>query len=769
VTNRGYIDPSQPHDSTEVVIVADNANPPHPDTQSVVRFVSGETRDAILQGVTIEKGTGIRTEYYNENGELMSLWRGGGIYVANQSEPTIKYCLIRDNKLLNSSYTLLSSGGGIAVVGTGSEIHIEYSEISDNSAGHQGGGIYIYGGNLYTENCWIVRNKIKEPYFGDGGGGGVYFDFREMGTGKMTGDSIAYNECERHTAAGGIWLRSDIISPEFIMRKAKIVNNSCGSNGGGIFVTIAPSLHTIDLGTFDAPGFNLLINNYAAGNPNDLYVYSYTSSILRAEGNYWSTLHTPNIRSRICLGRLAEIDFDPVAASDRVANVTNNSQCSTDVIITGDLTINPEVTLTIAPGRTFYFETMPDCNTGSYPDHCELIVHEELQADGTESEKIRFTSLAPVAQPGDWYGIRVVGDNSRAHFDNCTLKFAYSAIDADNANVSVDSSTIEHNQLAGIIVNSTQTVNIKRSEINFNEVYGIFCGNSTPVIMDNKLIDNGKYGIYLETTNGASVVRNQITGNPAGFTPSLDSIFLKYGENVIMDTNRIEQYNQNGVYFYGSNQVVMHKDTILDNTENGILCSEAASPYVRGSRFASNKTGVYCDYFSYPDLGTIEDAGYNSIDTSNFYWIINENPEEVMAQYNWWGVADPIPFLWKFLGPVAYDPWLTEEPEGQGGGGQSAGIIKPTLTFALYNPKPNPASKEVRIVYSLPSRCESELIIWDISGRIIAKTTDEKDAGNYEYLWNGKDQRGKEVPNGIYLVRFKAGNNLQTQKVALAR
>ncbi|MDH5186061.1 MAG: T9SS type A sorting domain-containing protein [candidate division WOR-3 bacterium] len=139
-----------------------------------------------------------------------------------------------------------------------------------------------------------------------------------------------------------------------------------------------------------------------------------------------------------------------------------------------------------------------------------------------------------------------------------------------------------------------------------------------------------------------------------------------------------------------------------------------------------------------------------------------------MAEGNWWGTPIPFEYLEKFAGLVDYRPWLPEPPREEGGG-QSAIINKPNPTFALYAPKPNPATKELKITYSLSSRCKSELIIWDVSGRIVTKTTEEKEPGQYEYLWQGKDQRGKAVPNGIYFVRLKAENNLQTQKITLTR
>lgn len=267
---------------------------------------------------------------------------------------------------------------------------------------------------------------------------------------------------------------------------------------------------------------------------------------------------------------------------------------------------------------------------------------------------------------------------------------------------------------------------------------------------------------------------NQITGPlTSPVEPSLYGIVLANttGDSIFIVNNEVEEWDQGGIYCYDETEAKLDTNTILDNEYYGILCLDQSTPYVRWCTINGHNIGVHCEGNSFPDLGTGNDSGYNSILMDNSYWVVNANDVGgyVMAEYNWWGTEKPDGNSEKFAGLVDYNPWLTEAPEGEGEGGQSANIIKPIPLFALYAPKPNPAKREIRIAYSLSNQCKSELIICNISGRIVTKIIEEKDIGNYEYLWDGKDQKGKVVPNGIYFVRLKAGDNLQTQKITLAR
>lgn len=725
VVNRSYITsiPNYPPNSSYIVIDGQQNG-------SVVTFNSDETHDAILKGFTIQHG-------HADN------W-GGGIFTDSAS-PTIANNIIKNNR---SEF----AGGGIAC-GTYRRIIrcpiISNNLIIGNYAEYFGGGINVEADTTKIMNNIIIHDTCNVGH----GGGGIRLS--KCGLGTAIRSNIIDTNYSRGFAGGGGILFEDcdrvMVRSNTIRRNVSDFNPPL-SYGWGIYCYYSAQIVLPDLGTSSDPGFNVIMDNYA----KDLY-QNVPTLTLQAEGNYWGTLDIDTLR--VHTGQEAggqDVDFDPIAASDRVASVSYNSACSTDVIVTGDLTINQNVTLNVASGKTFKFTTTADTNTGNY-NSCELLVHGSLQALGTEEDKINFTSYATSPQANDWYGIRL-RPNSVGKFNNCNVKYGYCGIEAiSNDTLLVDSSLIESNQTYGINISQTQFAEIKESEFN-GSVYGIKSTSTSPIIANNKFERNASYGIFLEETDDAMILKNYING--LSDAPTLYGIGLaEAGENVYVDSNRIEKWNQAGIYINKESYAQVNKDTIIDNTSYGILCSNSSSPKVRWCQIENNGTGVYCEGNAFPDLGT--DTGYNSIDSNNDYYVVNtsETYENVYALNNWWGTEEPNPD--KFIGLVKYNPWLSAPPED---GEQSAGIINTTYPFILYAPKPNPATKDVKIAYSLPSRCKTEFIIYNAAGQIMTKSVEEKEAGRYEYLWNSR-----EFPNGVYIIRLRANDKFCTQKVVISK
>jgi hypothetical protein len=741
VVNRSYIENIPYYPPSPDYICIDGGN-----VTSAVYFVSGEDSFAILRGFTIQNGTGEN----NDNNE------GGGI-LCFQSSPKIEDNIIKEN-WDDDTYR----GGGIAIIGNGSNYDLTRPIISDNvirdnRAGEIGGGIYYNYAHPVIVNNKIVMNSVSLY----GGGIGSYSDASGSFWTQIMDNQIDSNAADYNRGRALNLGESNALIRNNTIRHNKESNPSLWA---GIF---CPNIVDFgDAGGANGPGYNWIEDN-------GTYDILSSGDGLMAEGNYWATLNTHDIRNRIYPGS-GSVDFDPIAASDRIFSVDNTSQCSTDVIVTGDLTVNSEATLTIAPGKTFKFATTPDCTTatGSSASLCELLINGKLHAHGNQNNKITFTSFATSPQPGDWYGV-ALKSGSKGDFVHSILKYAYSAIDAgENSHLTVDTSTLKRNQVHGIKIWGADSIAIKKSEID-SSIYSIYSNQSPVIVNDNKIKNNFRYGIILENTDSSNVEKNQIA---AGTTsPTVDTalygISLSWvGGKVSVKSNRIENWYQSGIRCYETKAKFKY-DTLSNNHHYGMFCEHHDSSYVRRCRIEKNNVaGVRCESYSFPNLGIAPDSGNNSIDTNNTRWVENYNSmlcDSVKAELNWWGMANPTLLArTKFYGAVDYIPYLTSEPRG---GGQSANTFKPTPTFALYMPRPNPAKNVVRIAYSLPNRCKSELIICDILGRIITNITEDKDAGSYEYFWKGKDQRGKEVSNGIYIVRLKAENNIKTQKIALAR
>ncbi len=74
----------------------------------------------------------------------------------------------------------------------------------------------------------------------------------------------------------------------------------------------------------------------------------------------------------------------------------------------------------------------------------------------------------------------------------------------------------------------------------------------------------------------------------------------------------------------------------------------------------------------------------------------------------------------------------------------------------LYQNYPNPFNSFTTISYEVNTRSFIDIKIYDLSGkevRIIVHRMQDK--GKYEVKWDGKDNNGKEVASGIYLIKLK--------------
>lgn len=89
---------------------------------------------------------------------------------------------------------------------------------------------------------------------------------------------------------------------------------------------------------------------------------------------------------------------------------------------------------------------------------------------------------------------------------------------------------------------------------------------------------------------------------------------------------------------------------------------------------------------------------------------------------------------------------------------------------------PNPFNPSTFIRYSIPNVSSAarnlniKLIVYDMLGNeIMTLVNEEKSAGTYEVVWNGKNSFGKNVSSGIYFVRIQANQQSQNLKLVLLK
>ena len=84
---------------------------------------------------------------------------------------------------------------------------------------------------------------------------------------------------------------------------------------------------------------------------------------------------------------------------------------------------------------------------------------------------------------------------------------------------------------------------------------------------------------------------------------------------------------------------------------------------------------------------------------------------------------------------------------------------------------PNPAAKgRATVRFSLARAADVSLNVYDVAGRRVRALENEwRPAGERAISWDGRDDSGRSVANGVYLVRLVADGVSRTRRVTVLR
>jgi hypothetical protein len=209
-------------------------------TDPVVLFISGEQRNSILKGFTLQNGRG--------GIDNQGLANGGGIFIQGSS-PTITNNVITNNHACNGAgigilsgspliqrNTITNNVSNLCSLGVGNGIGIQgasYVEILDNIISNNGmvdvrssgGGISMFGAGTLI----IKRNIIKGNNVADGSGGGISLS-NQLET-LIVQNLITGNQAG---AGGGLSLSANF-SQGFTLVNNTIADNDATLLGSGIY------------------------------------------------------------------------------------------------------------------------------------------------------------------------------------------------------------------------------------------------------------------------------------------------------------------------------------------------------------------------------------------------------------------------------------------------------------------------------------------------------------------------------------------------------
>ncbi len=142
-------------------------------------------------------------------------------------------------------------------------------------------------------------------------------------------------------------------------------------------------------------------------------------------------------------------------------------------------------------------------------------------------------------------------------------------------------------------------------------------------------------------------------------------------------------------------------------------------------------------------------AGY-AIDQDSLYIILGTNPQNFTLYYTVNGVAGS-----QYVN-------LSDAIDG-------SDLPKP-FTYLFQN-NPNPFNPETTLHFDLAeNNTPVTLNIYNLKGQLIRRlVSGVLSSGKHSVVWNGLDDRGKEVSSGVYLYRLNTPNYQQTRKMLLSK
>lgn len=280
-------------------------------------------------------------------------------------------------------------------------------------------------------------------------------------------------------------------------------------------------------------------------------------------------------------------------------------------IVSNNITVYPDATLTIEPGVQVKFG-------GPF----SLTVLGKLYANGTE-EGIKFTSNREQPDAGDWNVIRFEGIE-KSVLIGCFVAYATDGILIENGDVEIKNTNISLCSQNGVTVLNGK-VRIQVCTVCYCSQNGIDATNSELTVQDNMILDNGGNGIVITGNEQVTVQGNTIIGNE-------DGILLTGNETsrVSITQNIISANEENGIQINAGNHSdleIIHNN--VSSNHRGFYISSPTSTYITNNSI------------SYNDIGILYDQGNHTAYFNDIYG--NElgmdvaSGANVSAQHNYWG------------------------------------------------------------------------------------------------------------------------------------
>ncbi len=271
-------------------------------------------------------------------------------------------------------------------------------------------------------------------------------------------------------------------------------------------------------------------------------------------------------------------------------------------------------------------------------------------------------------------------------------------------------------------------------------------GKTTSEMTTDALVYNYTTNIYLsagwdfkgESTNGTDNIWNIGNSRNNGY-PYLDWEYPSdHATLPVVLSSFTAQFIENTPTLYWTTQSETDNMGwfVYRGEENDFTSSEVISEFIEGHGTTTQQQSyLYEDDIENPEVGD-----------TYYYWLESIDYGGIINHYD--NVA------------------ILTIPDNHG---STNNLIPKPERFGLLQNEPNPVINSTRIAFNLTEIAKIDLTIYNLKGQIVKKLY-SGNTSKHTVMWDGKDEQGTELNNGVYLYRLLVnGKTAETKKLILMK